>query len=165
MASTTRTNMAYARAIANSEYLQKKYGGSEDWQTLSTVSLIGAEVSDSYANWANSSLQANSLEARQQQIAARAEVSVANIFAQGEAVKSAQAGAFVKAGVKLEGSALNVMQETANKAMEAAQVRQLEADFEKTQLEVQKRMLESKAELAPLEFMVGVGAGYARGQL
>ncbi len=162
----SRADFDYTRAVANSDYLSNKYGGTpEQWKGVATASLIGAEISDSYSKWANSSIQASAIEARQNQITARADVSVANIFAKGEAVKSAQAGAFIKSGVKLEGSALNVMHETANKATEAAKIRQLEADFENTQLEVQRRMMQVQAEMAPLEFMVGAGSAYAKGQI
>jgi len=162
----TRADYDYAKAVSNSEYLADRFGGTpSQWKNVSSASLIGAELADSYTKWANSSLQASSLEARQAQIGARADLSVANIFAKGEAVKSAQATTYIKSGVKLEGSALNVLQETANKAMEAAKVRQLEADFENTQLEVQKRMMETKAEMAPLEFFGNASAAYAKGQI
>jgi hypothetical protein len=160
-----RARNDYLAAVSNSKYLKDKYGGSvQHWKNIHTASLIGAEVSDSYAKWANESLQVNSIEARQSEVASRAELSIANIFAESEKVQAVQKGAFQKAGVKLEGSALNVLRETAMQATEAAQVRQLEADFENTQMEVQRRMLESRIESAPMDFIMNVGYAYALGQ-
>jgi hypothetical protein len=161
-----RAQYEYNMAVANSKYLSETYGGStQSWKNASTASLIGAELSDSYTNWANANLQADSIESRQNEISARADMSVANIFARGEAVQGEQAAAFSKAGVKLEGSAINVLQDTADKAMEAARVRQMESDFENIQLEVRRQMFETQAELAPLEFLAGATSSYAKGQI
>ena len=161
-----RAQYEYNMAVANSRYLSETYGGSvQAWKNASSASLIGADLTDSYTKWANANLQAESIEARQSEMSARAEMSVANIFGQRDVVQAEQKGAFLKSGVKLEGSALNVLQQTASQALEAAQARQMEADFEIMQLEVQKRMFETKAELAPLEFLAGGFSSYAKGQI
>lgn len=161
-----RAQYEYNMAVANSKYLAETYGGSaQSWKNASSASLIGAELSDSYTKWANSNLQAESIESRQNEISARAEISVANILGQGEIVQGEQKGAFIKSGVKLEGSAINVLQQTASQALEAAKTRQMEADFEIMQMEVQQKMFETRAELAPLEFLAGGFSAYAKGQI
>ena len=152
------------RANSNADYLADKYGGtSEQWGTASKASLIGGELMDSYATWANSSLSAASIEGQQNEISARASVSTANILSKGEQVQGLQATAFIKSGVKLEGSALNVLNETASNALDAAKIRQQEADTKNTMLEVEKRMAESKAANAPLDFLLGVGTASLTG--
>lgn len=161
-----RAQYEYNMAVANSKYLSDTYGGSvQGWKNASTASLIGAELSDSYTKWANANLQSEAIQARQDEMSARADISVANIFAHGDAVQAEQKGAFLKSGVKLEGSAINVLQQTASQAAEAARTRQLEADFEIMQLEVQQKMFETQAELAPLEFLSGAFGAYAKGQM
>jgi len=161
-----RAQTDWIKAVNNSKYLASRHGGTaEQWKTMSTASMLGANISDSYAQWANANLTASSIQSRQAEISSRAAISTANIMQQGAKVQGAQQTAFVKAGVKLEGSAINVLTETANQAMEASKIKQLEADFEAGQLEVQRRMAETQAELAPLEFLVNAGSSYAMGQL
>lgn len=162
----TRADIDYQRAVSNSEYLSKKYGGTEaQWKGLATASLIGADLVDSYSKWANANLMVQGIEAKQQEIEARADVSIANIFADRDKVQAAQKAAYIKSGVKLEGSALTVLAQTASDALEAAEVRQQEADFQNAILERQKAIAEVQADLAPMEFVINAGSSYARGNI
>ncbi len=157
-----RADYEYNMAIANDKYLKEKYGGSSaSWKSTTRATLIGADFADSYANWATSNLQAEAIESRQNEISARADMSVASILAKGEAVQGVQQAAFSRAGVKLEGSAINVLQQTSMEATEAATLRQRQADFQNAQMAVQKRMMEVESEFAPLEFLASAGRSYA----
>jgi len=163
---SNRAKIDYLRAVSNSKYLKGKYGESSDvWKTVGTASLIGAELSESYANWANAALQVSSMQTQQNEIKTRSEISIANIYAQSEAVQGAQKSAFIKAGVKIEGSAISVLQETATKAMRAATIKQQETDFQNTQMEIQKRMSEVERDAAFMEGVLGAATTYTMGEL
>ena len=154
-----RADTDYIKAVGNNEYLAKKYGGTpESWGAISTATMIGADLVDAMAEKTNADFSAETIDAKQQEVSNRADAAIASIFAKGESVKSAQKTAFVKSGVKLEGSALNVLTETANKAMNAATFKQQEAAYANTQMEVQKRMAERRSELAPLGFVANAGS-------
>ena len=161
-----RANTDYLKAVSNNDYLAKKYGGTpSQWGTVSSATLIGADFVDAMAEKTNAELTASSIDAKQQELSNRADASIASIFAKSEQVQDVQRAAFIKSGVKLEGSALNVLTETASKAMNAVKFKQQEADFANTQLEVEKRMAEKRADLAPLQFVANAGTSYAKSQL
>lgn len=156
-----RLGVSSLLAKAKYDRLVKKYGDNpEMWEKAGAASLIGAELSEGYSKWANLNLKTSAIKARQEEVQNRAEISVANIAKQGEKVSAAQAGAFVKSGVKLEGSALDVMTETVLQATEAAQVRQREADYEIAQQEVARRVLKAQQQFAPIETILGVASAH-----
>ena len=147
--------------LANAKYneLSEMYGDDPNkWRTAGAATLIGADIAEGYNEWANASLQANALERRQQEVSRRADVSIANLLQQGEQVAASQATAFVKSGVKLEGSALNVMSETMEQANSAARVRRMEADFEISQMKVQEAMMRTKAKFAPFQTALNIAS-------
>jgi len=157
-----RAKIDYENALANKKYLADKYGGtSEQWKSMGTASLLGADVMDGFDQWANASLSADAIESQQKELTTRANVSIANILSKGEKVQGVQTAAFMKSGVKLEGSALNVLYDTANQALDAAKIRQQEATAKNTNLEIQKRMAETQAEYAPLETILSMGSTLA----
>ena len=150
------------RARNQSKYLSDRYGGtSKQWQTASTISLLGADAMDSFDSWANASMAADAIEGQQKELKIRAGASLSSISSQADKVQAAQASAFIKGGVKLEGSALNVLNETANQALKASQVEQREADMRNTQLEVEKRMRQVQADAAPMNFLLGAASTLA----
>ena len=161
-----RLGVSSLLAKAKYDRLVKKYGDNPDlWQKAGTASLIGAEISEGYGKWASLNLKTSAIAARQEEISNRAEISVANLVKSGEKVAAAQAGAFVKSGVKLEGAALDVMTETALQATEAAQVRQQEADYEIAQQEVSKRVMKAQQDYAAFETILGIGTSYEMSKL
>lgn len=151
-------NASIAALAANAKYsyLREKYGDDpEKWKLAGGASLIGADLAEGYSKWANANLKQSAIQRQQNEIEDRANISIANIARTGEKAKASQAGAFLKSGVKLEGSALDVMAETVMQATEAAMVRQREADFERANLEVAKRVAEVNAKFAPFETILG----------
>lgn len=138
--------------------LQDKYGDDPNlWRMAGGVSLLGAEFANYQAELSNSEMAVESYQKRQDEIHARADISIANIIEQGKGVAAAQQGAFIKGGVELEGSALNVLSETAEKVIEAAQTRRREADFEISQLNVAKHLQRVKGEHAGLQTLLNAG--------
>lgn len=128
----------------------------QKWSAAGAATLIGADIAEGYSKWAQNSMQAQALEKRQNEIDSRANISIANLLKQGEQVEAAQATSFVKSGVKLEGSALNVMSETLEQASEAARIKRREADFEITQLKVEEAVARTKANHAFFETALNV---------
>jgi hypothetical protein len=123
------------------EMLVKKYGGSINaWKAAGAASLISAEALDGISAHQKLGLQSSILGGVQDEIASRASESILNIGEQERQVVGMQKAHFAKSGVKLEGSAIDVIQETINKATESMLVKQREADFKSTQLDVQKKL-------------------------
>jgi hypothetical protein len=154
------------RALAQARYnqLAKKYGEDpEKLRLAGTATLIGADIVDGYSTYVNESLRAEAIKRRQDEIGERAEISLLNIAKQEKKVVAAQAGAFQKSGVKLEGSALNVLSQTVNEATEAKLMKQREASFEQSKLEVERVLSERKAENAMLDTLFAIGNSAAYG--
>lgn len=152
-------NLSAMSLLANAKYnqLAEMYGDDPaKWKLSGAATLIGADIAEGYSQWAQNSLQAASIEKRQNEISRRADVSIANLFNQGEQIASKQASAFIKSGVKLEGSALSVMSETMEQATEAARIRRMEADFEIGQMEVEKALAKTRAKLAPFQTAINI---------
>jgi hypothetical protein len=154
-----RTTVAYLSSKARYDFLREKYGDDpQKWKLAAGASLIGADLAEGYSKWANANLQKESIARRQEETSDRADISITNIAKTGEKTKAAQAGAFLKSGVKLEGSALDVMSETVQQATEAAMVRQREADLEVANMEAMKKVKEVTAKYAPFETILGVAS-------
>ena len=148
------------KLLADAKYQQlaKMYGDDpQKWRLAGAATLIGADIAEGYSKWAQNTLKANSIQKRQNEIDSRADISIANLLKQGDKVESQQATAFIKSGVKLEGSALNVMSETIEQANEAARLKRRQADFEISQMEVQKAIAKTKAKYAPFETAINIG--------
>ena len=150
--------------LANAKWsmLSKKYGDDPDkWRMAGAATLMGADVVEGYNKWAQASMNIDAINKRQEEIQARADISIANLAQQSESVQAAQAVSYIKSGVKLEGSALDVRTETANNAMEAEKIRQREADFEQGQMEVEKAINATKAKYATFETLLNMGGSAA----
>ena len=123
---------------------------------IAGASLIGAaKISQGLAQRSNLFLQSASLARRQEEVADRADMAIANILEMGGKVRGRQETAFAKAGVKMEGSALNVLAETADKAVEAARVKQRERDFEISQMERMQAVNKVNAKFAMFNTILG----------
>ena len=145
-------------ANVNRSFLEGMYGeDSSRWRAAGAATLIGAEIAEGYNTWANATLAAQELEKKQAEIDARTKVSVSLLAQESKKVQAVQETAFAKAGVKLEGSAIDVIAETAMHAMEAAKIRQREADFERGNLEVEKALQKMRAKYAPLNTILDIG--------
>ena len=140
-----------AALVANQKLklLQEKWG--DDPKTLRTVgaaSILAGELTGALEQVAEQNINDEAQRIRQEEILRRSEKSVANIIQQGQKLSALQKTAFIKSGVKIEGSALNVMAETAQRALEAAKVKQRETDFEVGQIEIARAVAEAKADTA-----------------
>lgn len=152
-------NLSSAALLSQAKYaeLAEMYGDNPaDWRLAGAATLIGADIADGYAKWATNSLRASQIEKRQSEINSRADITIANLLEQGEQVADKQEAAFIKAGVKIEGSALSVMSETLENANQAAMIRRREADFELGQMEVEKALARTKASMAPFETALNI---------
>jgi len=125
------------------------------------ATLIGAEISKGYSQWANSQLNIMANNRQAGEIDQRASLITGEIFARGEQVQAKQAGAFVKSGVKLEGSALNVLDETSDKALDAAINVRREADFALGNIAMQTAVAEVDADFAAFNTVLGSAQGAA----
>lgn len=143
-------SQALLRQQVRAELLAKRAGTADPWKAQAAgASLIGAsQISKGLAEQSNAIMKAESIERRQNEVSQRADIAIGNIIMQGAQVRSAQETTFAKAGVKLEGSALNVLGETARQASEAARVRQREADFENSQMAKMKAVSQVNADYA-----------------
>lgn len=150
MANLSALGTRQAIADANLAKLKKDLGlSSNQFKSLGASTLIGADIVEGYQDYANAKIQEDNLEQTQQEIQSRSDATIASIFAQQDKVQAAQTTSFIKAGVKLEGSALNVLQETAQDALDAAKIQQREADFDIKRMEVAKAIARTKAKYAP----------------
>ena len=158
MPTSSSASIASQKRQAKLDFLQSKYGDDPKmWKMASATSLIGAELIEGMAEYNNAQLQRESIGRRQDEIRSRSDISIANILQQGQKIEGIQETAFAKAGVKMEGSALNVLAETAGKAVEAARVRQRETDFELSQQAALKEALKVKQKFAVVDTILGVG--------
>ena len=142
--------------------LAEKYGDDPDkLKMLGGASLIGGDLIKGYNEWANESLRAEALDKRQKEIAERGDISLASISDHSESVQAAQRGAFSKGGVKMSGSALNVISNTISQAAESQAIKQREVSFAESQLEVEKVLSKKKAEFAVFDTIFSVGKSAA----
>lgn len=149
-------------AIENRKRSQVGAGASaEELKALGTASILGGDIVAGYEKAANARIEANALQSKQTEIAARAKLSIANIASAESKVVGAQKAAFTKAGVKLEGSALDVIQDTISQANEAMLLRQREAGFINTSLEMRKAIAKHKESTAGMETLLNMGTSLA----
>jgi hypothetical protein len=135
---------------------------------IAGAAMIGAaKLSQGLAQRSNLFLQNASIARRQEEVGSRADIAIANILQMGEKVQARQETTFAKAGVKMEGSALNVLAETAGKAVEAARVKQRERDFEISQMERMRAVNEVSSKFAMFNTILGAassaGSAFAMG--
>jgi hypothetical protein len=157
-----RSGLSHLLASSKWELLKEKYGENPDtWKAAGAMSLIGADLVDGASAVSNSNIKANNIAKRQTEVANRADVSLLNISKQGKQLTGIQKGHFIKSGVKLEGSALDVIQETIHKANDAMIIKQQEADFESSQLEIEKRLQRAKGEAAQVQTLLSIGSTLA----
>jgi len=143
--------------ILKKKYLEGLVDSPEDYRAAAAASLIGADIAEGYNKWANNTLSMQAIDKRQNEIASRSDSILANLASTSEKVQAIQKTAFIKSGVKLEGSAIDVVTETAMQGMEAAKVRQREADFEIGAMEVEKALSKMRAKYAPVETLLNIG--------
>lgn len=154
-------NMLLALRAQEQEYL-KRYGGSADkYRAMGTVSLLAADLSESIADYANTQIQLNQAQAQRKELTSRMDASLALIDKQAGKVQAAQEGSFVKAGVKLEGSALNVITQTAIDATNMKAQQKREQEYQLGQMKIQETMMKAKLDRAPMETLLGLGSTYA----
>jgi hypothetical protein len=155
------SNMLLSLRAQEQEYI-KRYGGSADkYRAMGTVSLLASDLAEAASSYANTQMQLTQARTQRQELSSRIDASLALIDKQAKKVQSEQTAAFTKAGVKIEGSALNVLTQTAIEAnnMQAQQKR--EADFQMSQMKIQETMMEQKLQRAPMETLLGMGSTYA----
>lgn len=155
------SNMLLALRAQEQEYL-KRYGGSaEKYRAMGTVSLLAADLSDAVSDYANTQIQLNQARAQRKEMSSRIDASLALIDKQAGKVQSEQTAAFTKAGVKLEGSALNVITQTAIEANNLKAQQKRESEYQLGQMKIQEKMMEAKLDRAPMETLLGLGSTYA----
>lgn len=101
----------------------------------------GKGIADAYKQKVFSALQANALKNQINEIDKRASIEIGQILQSGREVVAEQTGAFIKGGVKIEGSAMDVLSDTMTDAAEAAYIRRREADYQIVGLEMQRASL------------------------
>jgi len=101
----------------------------------------GKEIGAAYKQKVFGELQADALKNQMAEIDSRASIQIGQIFAQGEQVVAEQTGAYIKSGVELSGSAMDVLSDTMADAAEAAYIRRREADYQITGLSMQEASL------------------------
>jgi hypothetical protein len=140
----------------------KRYGGDPDnWRKLGTASLLAADFADGYTEYTNSQIALNTHKTQTKELQSRGDALLSLIGKQAGQVKAAQEGAFVKSGVKLEGSALNVLTDTMIQASQAEAQKKREFDWEMGQRKIEETMMTAKLDRAPLETLLGMGSTYA----
>lgn len=90
----------------------------------------GKGVADAYKQRLFSRLQEDAITNQMSEITTQTNNTVTQIQAQGKKVISAQEQAYLKGGVELEGSAMDVISETMSDVAEASYARQREAGFQ-----------------------------------
>lgn len=123
----------------------------------------GQGIADAYKTKVFAELQYNAVQSQIEEIDKRASIEIGQTFSQGERIVAEQTAAFVKGGVELEGSAMDVISDTMSDAAEAAYIRRREADYEIVGLEMQKASLkEASSDLNfYLNSLSAVGGAYA----
>jgi len=143
------------------EYV-KRYGGDpEKWRTMGTASLLAADFAEGYTDYTNSQIALNTHKMQTKELQSRGDALLSLIGKQAGQVKAAQEGAFVKSGVKLEGSAINVLTDTMIQASQAEAQKKRELDWEMGQRKIEETMMQAKVDRAPLETLLGMGSSYA----
>ena len=126
----------------------------------------GQGISEAYKQKLFAKLQADAIKNQINEIDKRASIEIGQIFEQGGRVAAEQKAAYIKGGVELEGSAMDVISDTLSDAAEAAYIRRREADYEIVGLEMQRGSLKEAASdmnfyLSSLSSIMGAGAGFA----
>jgi hypothetical protein len=133
---------------------------------LSRGLQAGQGLGEAYKQQVFAKLQSQAVENQMIEIDKRARTEIGQIYSKADRVVAEQQAAFIKGGVKLEGSAMDVISDTMADAAEAAYVRRREADYELEGLSMQKGSLDFKASDQNLFFnqvssLMSAGAGFA----
>lgn len=149
---------------ARDSWYKKQYGADpEAWKAAGKASLLAADLSEGFAKHANMEMQLNALKAQTDEVEFRGNKLLAMIGQQAKQVQGQQMGTFIKAGVKLEGSALNVLTDTVLKANEAEAMKKRELDYSLAQSKIQQTLIESKMDNVGLETALGMAGSLAYG--
>jgi len=105
----------------------------------------GLAVGDAYKAQVNAKTQAANIDMQMGEMDLRSDIAIKDIFKQSERVQASQVGAFSKAGVKLEGSAMDVISDTISDAAEAAMITKRQSDYDLIGLAAQKASFEEQA--------------------
>ena len=116
----------------------------------------GAGVAAAYQSKLFAELNARAVGAQMEEINERTELAIRDIQEKGKRVVSEQEMAFVKGGVKLEGSAMDVISETLANVAEASYIRRREADYQLIGLAGQRAGLKEAG--SDLNFLLNVAA-------
>jgi hypothetical protein len=104
------------------------------------------------------------LEKQMQEIEARTQMQIQNIYKQSDKIVAQQEAAFISGGVELSGSAMSVISDTINNAAEASYIRQREADYELLGIAMKKSQYDSMASNETLLFsLAAAGIGGTAG--
>jgi hypothetical protein len=162
----SRSGLSYITSKNNLDYLRGKYGDDPElWQVAGASSLIGGELVDIQNNASKANLQSSVLQRQQREVKERGGVSIANIAQQEKLVTGAQKAHFAKAGVKLEGSALDVIQETVHSATEATILKQRELDYEITNRDIERRLAAQRSKAATVNSLLNIGSILAQSEI
>jgi hypothetical protein len=156
MAKLTQLNIASILAESRYKQLLSQYGTTTQNKWVGTASILGAEIAEGFHEYSQAQINEASLAQRQDEVEARAKLSIEGIEQKSKSVQAIQKTAFIKSGVKLEGSAINVITETALAASEAKKIRQREADYESRQLEVAKSLQALKSKYAGINTALSI---------
>ena len=130
-------------------------------KALGMGSLLGADIIDGFNTAADENMRSASIQRRQDEMASRGIAALAEIDSKSDAVAGAQEIAFASSGVKMEGSALNVVSDTYHNALEAKQAKQQEISYRDSQLEVERILSEKRASFAATDTIMAMGSTYA----
>jgi len=145
----------YRLAMANA-FLEKNPLGSGTYKAIGGASLIGADLIDGVNKSVGLSNEIKAIDTKQSEINTRADITLAAIAKKGEKVVGAQRASFAKSGVKLEGSALDVLTETEMSAINEAMIARQDADYDIKRLSIAKAVKEAQAKYVPWETAISI---------
>lgn len=159
---TNRSSNLLLILKAQEAQYEKKYGHSPDkYRALGTSSLLAADLAESYAKNATTEMQLSQAKAQREEFDQRGNKLLSLMDSQKTQVIDAQKSAYLKGGVKLEGSALNVLTDTIIQSDEAQLQKKRELDYQKSQMKIQENMAQSKLDNSNMETLINLGATYA----
>ena len=123
----------------------------------------GMAIGDAYKAKINAQLQSAAIEMQMHEIETRSNIAVEEITKQGEKVVASQTAAYKKAGVTMEGSAMEVVSDTLADAAEAAMIAKRQADYDQIGLAMNRAAMDEAG--SDMNFFLnsaaGVGSAYA----
>ena len=137
-------------------------------RSIGTAANVGASAIDAYSTITEERMRSDALGRQKAEVESRADTTAYALGKKRDNVLSEQEAAFANSGVAMEGSAMNVLNDTLHKAMEEQMLARSDADYKVMQLEVERVLSMKRAEYAAVDalFNIGtdIGLGFATGR-